>query len=57
MGVDGVFVAGGSVAFFGIILLILGVALPDLMPVLLPVAAVLIACGIALKVISVTHAG
>ncbi len=56
MGVDGVFVAGGSVAFFGIVLIIIGLALPDFMPVLWPVAAVLIACGIALKVVSVTHA-
>ncbi|MEM2855543.1 MAG: hypothetical protein QW416_00360 [Candidatus Nitrosocaldaceae archaeon] len=56
MEVDGVFVAGGSIVVFGIILLALGFLAPDLMPVLWPVAAVLIACGIAMKVISVKHA-
>lgn len=56
MEVDGVFVAGGSIVVFGIILLALGFLVPDLMPVLWPVAAVLIACGIAMKVISVKHA-
>lgn len=56
MGVDGVFVAGGSVAVFGIILIVFGLFIPDLMPILWPVAVVLIVCGIAMKVISVKHA-
>ncbi len=57
MGVDGVFVAGASVTVFGIILIVLGLALPDFMPVLWPVAVVFIVCGVALKVISVKNLG
>ncbi|GIU71467.1 MAG: hypothetical protein KatS3mg003_2351 [Candidatus Nitrosocaldaceae archaeon] len=56
MGVDGVFVAGACTVAFGIILIVMGLMLPDFMPVLWPVAVTFIACGIALKVISVTHA-
>ncbi len=56
MNIDGVFVGGACVLIFGIILLIMGMALPNFMPILLPVALVFIACGIAFKIISITKA-
>ena len=55
--VDGVFVAGASTLVFGILLIVMGFAFPDFMPMLWPVAIVFIACGIALKVISVKNLG
>ncbi len=56
MKIDGVFVGGACVLVFGIILLVMGLVFPQFMPVLLPVAIVFIACGIAFKVISITNA-
>ena len=52
---DGQFAAGIAFVVFGALLIMMGVMLPDFMPVLFPVALLFIFGGIALKVISIKH--
>lgn len=54
---DGQFVSGIALTFFGLLLVFLGYMVPDFMHILLPVALVFIFGGIALKVISIKNLG
>ncbi len=54
---DAQFIAGICMVIFGVLLIVTGVALPDFMYLLLPVALVFIFGGVALKIISVKNLG
>lgn len=51
------FAVGIALTAFGVILIMMGVVLPDFLQLLVPVALVFIGGGIALKVISVKNLG
>jgi hypothetical protein len=54
---DGTFISGIALTFFGLLLIMLGYLVSDFMHVLMPVAFVFIGGGIALKIISVKNLG
>ncbi len=54
---DAQFITGIVLVIFGVSLILTGIMIPDFMYLLLPVALVFIAGGVALKIISIKNLG